>query len=139
MLQDIELSLKDPYIECAQMARTIGFAFKWRHIVLVLKWCDIVCARSNDAILDARSVNAILAARSDSAILDARSDNVILDARSDNAILDSRSDNAGAQYISVVECRTRNRESPGSNPLCYRFEDWAFFVLFTVAPVDSAV
>ena len=39
----------------------------------------------------------------------------------------------------MVECRTRNRESPGSNPLCYRFEDWAFFVLFTVAPVDSAV
>ena len=27
---------------------------------------------------------------------------------------------------SVVECRTRNQVSPGSNPLCYRFEDWAF-------------
>ena len=28
---------------------------------------------------------------------------------------------------SVVECRTRNdRESPGSNPLCYRFEVLAF-------------
>ena len=27
---------------------------------------------------------------------------------------------------SVVECRTRNRESPGSNPLCYCFEVWAF-------------
>ena len=27
---------------------------------------------------------------------------------------------------SVVECRTRIRESPGSNPLCYRFEVWAF-------------
>ena len=27
---------------------------------------------------------------------------------------------------SVVECPTRNRESPGSNPLCYRFEVWAF-------------
>ena len=27
---------------------------------------------------------------------------------------------------SVVECRTRNRESPGSNPLCYRSEVWAF-------------
>ena len=27
---------------------------------------------------------------------------------------------------SVVECRTRNRESPGSNPLCYRFELWPF-------------
>ena len=24
-------------------------------------------------------------------------------------------------------------------PLCYRFEDWAFFVLFTDAPVHSAV
>ena len=27
---------------------------------------------------------------------------------------------------SVVECRTCNRESPGSNPLCYRFKDWIF-------------
>ena len=27
---------------------------------------------------------------------------------------------------SVLECRTRNRESPGSNPLVYRFEVWAF-------------
>ena len=27
---------------------------------------------------------------------------------------------------SVVECRTRNRESPGSNPRCYRLEVWAF-------------
>ena len=27
---------------------------------------------------------------------------------------------------SEVECRTCNQESPGSNPLCYRFEDWAF-------------
>ena len=26
----------------------------------------------------------------------------------------------------LVECRTRNRESPGSNPHCYRFEVWAF-------------
>ena len=26
----------------------------------------------------------------------------------------------------LVECRTRNRESPGSNPRCYRFEVWAF-------------
>ena len=32
---------------------------------------------------------------------------------------------------SVVECRTRSRESQDSNPLCYRFEVWAFFVLFT--------
>ena len=27
---------------------------------------------------------------------------------------------------SAVECRTRNRVIPGSNPICYRFEDWAF-------------
>ena len=27
---------------------------------------------------------------------------------------------------SVVECRTRNQVSPGSNPICYRFEVWAF-------------
>ena len=27
---------------------------------------------------------------------------------------------------SAVECRTRNRESPGSNPLWYRLEVWAF-------------
>ena len=26
----------------------------------------------------------------------------------------------------LVERRTRNRESPGSNPRCYRFEVWAF-------------
>ena len=26
----------------------------------------------------------------------------------------------------LVECRTRNRESPGSNPRCYRFEVWVF-------------
>ena len=26
----------------------------------------------------------------------------------------------------LVECRTRNRESPGSNPRCYRFDVWAF-------------
>ena len=27
---------------------------------------------------------------------------------------------------SAVECRTRNKESPGLNPLCYRFKVWAF-------------
>ena len=27
---------------------------------------------------------------------------------------------------SVVECRTHNRESPDSNPLCYRSEAWGF-------------
>ena len=27
---------------------------------------------------------------------------------------------------SVVERRTHNQVSPGSNPLCYRFEEWAF-------------
>ena len=26
----------------------------------------------------------------------------------------------------LVECRTRNREIPGSNPRWYRFEVWAF-------------
>ena len=26
----------------------------------------------------------------------------------------------------LVECRTRNRENPGSNPRCYLFEVWAF-------------
>ena len=26
----------------------------------------------------------------------------------------------------LVACRTRNRESPGTNPRCYRFEVWAF-------------
>ena len=56
--------------------------------------------------------------------------------RTESRITDSR---PVERSSSVVECRTRNRERPGSNPLCYRFEDWAFFVLFTVAPVDSAV
>ena len=37
----------------------------------------------------------------------------------------------GSKYMwsmvaQLVECRTRNRESPGSNPRCYRFEVWAF-------------
>ena len=34
---------------------------------------------------------------------------------------------------SVVECRTRNRESPGSNPLCYRLpvRSLGIFVHFT--------
>ena len=27
---------------------------------------------------------------------------------------------------SAIECRAHNRESPGSNLLCYRFRDWAF-------------
>ena len=27
---------------------------------------------------------------------------------------------------SALECQTRNRKSPGSNPLCYHFQDWAF-------------
>ena len=27
---------------------------------------------------------------------------------------------------SAVECRTRKRDSLGSNPLCYHFEAWAF-------------
>ena len=30
------------------------------------------------------------------------------------------------QSSSAVECQTRDGESPGSNPLCYRFEVWAF-------------
>ena len=29
-------------------------------------------------------------------------------------------------HSNLIECRTCNRESPGSNPLCYRFEVWAF-------------
>ena len=38
--------------------------------------------------------------------------------------------NTGSRVVergsSAVECRTRNQGSPGSNSLCYRFEDWAF-------------
>ena len=33
---------------------------------------------------------------------------------------------AASKVAQLVECRTRNRESPGSNPRCYRFEVWAF-------------
>ena len=33
---------------------------------------------------------------------------------------------AWSTVAQLVECRTRNRESPGSNPCCYRFEVWAF-------------
>ena len=40
---------------------------------------------------------------------------------------------------SVVECRTHNRESPGSNPPLLPFRRLGIFVLFTDAPVHSAV
>ena len=40
---------------------------------------------------------------------------------------------------SVVECRTRNRVSPGSNPPLLPFQRLGIFVLSTVVPVDSAV
>ena len=33
---------------------------------------------------------------------------------------------------SVVECRTRNRESPGSNPTLLPFRSLGFFVLLTM-------
>ena len=41
----------------------------------------------------------------------------------------SRSINVAPFWSAVaqlVECRTRNRESPGSNTRCYRSEVWAF-------------
>ena len=28
--------------------------------------------------------------------------------------------------VAQLECRTLNRETPGSNPFCYRFEVWVF-------------
>ena len=37
---------------------------------------------------------------------------------------------------SVVECRTRNRESPGSNPPLLPFRRLGIFVLSIDAPVD---
>ena len=40
---------------------------------------------------------------------------------------------------SVVERRTRNRESPGSNPPLLPFRILGIFVLSIDAPVDSAV
>ena len=40
---------------------------------------------------------------------------------------------------SVVECRTRNRVSPGSNPPLLPFRRLGIFVLSIVVPVDSAV
>ena len=40
-----------------------------------------------------------------------------------NGVFAIRAYSAVAQ---LVECRTRNRDSPGSNPRCYRFEVWAF-------------
>ena len=40
---------------------------------------------------------------------------------------------------SVVERRTRNRESPGSNPPLLAFRRLGIFVLSIDAPVDSAV
>ena len=40
-------------------------------------------------------------------------------------------EDTGKKYLvecsgSAVECRTWNRVSPGLNPLCYRFDVWAF-------------
>ncbi len=40
---------------------------------------------------------------------------------------------------SVVECRTRNQVSPGLSPHLLPFRRLGIFVLFTDAPVDSAV
>ena len=40
---------------------------------------------------------------------------------------------------SVVECRTRNQVSPGSNPPFLPFRRLGIFVLSIDAPVDSAV
>ena len=40
---------------------------------------------------------------------------------------------------SVVECQTRNRVSPGSNPPLLPFRRLGIFVLSIVVPVDSAV
>ena len=40
---------------------------------------------------------------------------------------------------SVVECRTRNQVSPGSNPPLLPFGRLGIFLLFIDAPVDSAV
>ena len=37
-----------------------------------------------------------------------------------------RHHNLWSAVAQLVECRARNRESPGSNPRCYRFEVWAF-------------
>ena len=40
---------------------------------------------------------------------------------------------------SAVECRTRNKVSPGSNPPLLPFRRLGIFVLSIDAPVDSAV
>ena len=40
---------------------------------------------------------------------------------------------------SVVECRTRNQVSPGSNPTLLPFGRLGIFLLSIDAPVDSAV
>ena len=40
---------------------------------------------------------------------------------------------------SVVECRTRNQVSPGSNPSLLPFRRLCIFVLSIDAPVQSAV
>ena len=40
---------------------------------------------------------------------------------------------------SAEECRTRNQESPGSNPALLPFRRLGIFVLSIAVPVDSAV
>ena len=44
----------------------------------------------------------------------------------DTKISSTINKNCNETSTQLVECRTRNRESPGSNPRCYRFEVWAF-------------
>ena len=45
----------------------------------------------------------------------------------------------GMRGSSVVECQTRNQESPGSNPLLLLCRRLGIFVLSIGAPVHSAV
>ena len=46
---------------------------------------------------------------------------------------------SGTGGSSVVECRTRNQVSPGSNPSLLPFRRLGIFVLSIDAPVHSAV
>ena len=59
----------------------------------------------------------------------------------DDATIASHSQVSLERGSTVVECRTRNRESQGSNPLCYQFEVSKFghFRSTHDASVDSAV
>ena len=68
-----------------------------------------------------------------------RCENVHCNNRAQTESIDTMCSDIMERGSSVVECRTRNRVSPGSNPPLLPFRRLGIFVLSIVVPVDSAV